>query len=165
MDLKIRNRHSLKSKDIKKIQQELLGNYGTSFFDKHSSVEVGEYENWKIIFINNEPCFIYINDRIIFTIYGLNKYQYKKKFVVVDMGAVKYITNGADVMGPGVVDADEDILENDIVWICDQTHHKPLAVGITQVDGEQLKKGQKGKVITNIHYVGDNLWKLGAKSL
>jgi len=29
--------------------------------------------------------------------------------VVVDPGAVKFIINGADVMGPGIIEADPDI--------------------------------------------------------
>jgi predicted RNA-binding protein (TIGR00451 family) len=80
------------------------------------------------------------------------------------MGAIKFVTNGADVMGPGIVDADKGISENDPVWICDEKHHKPLAVGIATINGEQMINKIKGKAVKVIHYVGDNLWNFSIKN-
>ena len=80
--------------------------------------------------------------------------------VVVDMGAIKFVTNGADVMTPGVVDADPEILEGQQVWICDETHGKPLAVGIALVSGEEMVEQSSGKAVRLLHYVGDKLWTL-----
>ena len=107
---------------------------------------------------------MYHKNKIVFTLHGLNKYKPKKNFVVVDMGAVKFVTNGADVMAPGVVDADSDILEGDQVWICDEIHNKPIAVGIALVNGEQMISQSQGKVINTIHYVGDDVWKYSINS-
>jgi len=165
MSVKIKNRHRLKSKDIRKIQDELRESFGTSFFSEKSSVEIGEYDEWRIILIDDYPCFIFYGDKIVFTLHGLNKYKPKQYFVIVDMGAVKFVTNGADIMAPGIVDADKNISENDLVWICDETHHKPLAVGIAVMSGEQMVSEQNGKAIKTIHYVGDSLWNFVAKSL
>ena len=76
-----------------------------------------------------------------------------------------FVTNGADVMAPGIVDADIDIDENDQVWICDEVHNKPLAIGIANMTGEQMIAEKKGKAITTVHYVGDYLWKAFASML
>jgi len=103
--------------------------------------------------------------KIIFTLNGINIFKPKEKFVVVDMGAIKFITSGADVMAPGIVDADRNIVENDQVWICDEKHHKPLAVGIAIMNGEQMITEEKGKAVKTIHHVGDQIWNFGAKSL
>ena len=144
---------------------ELQSIFSCDFFDNKASVETGEFEGTKMILIDNHPYFMYQNERIFFTLAGLEKYKPKERFVIVDMGAVKFVTNGADVMAPGVVDADKNIIENDQVWICDERNHKPLAVGIALMSGEQMINEKKGKAISMVHYVGDNLWNFVAKSL
>lgn len=163
--MKIKNRHRLKSKDVKKIFNELQEVFTCSFFNEKTIVEKGEVEGLQMVFVDNIPCFIYQNNKIIFTLYGLEKYKPLERFVVVDMGAVKFVTNGADVMAPGIVDADQNICENDQVWICDERNHKPLAVGIALMSGEQMKNETKGKAIILVHHVGDKLWNIVAKSL
>lgn len=158
MTLIIKNRHNLKTKEIKIFQNQLKSFYEKNFIDKKSLVEIGELEDLRLIFVNNEACFMLYKNKIFFTLKGLNKYKPKNKFVIVDMGAVRFITNGADVMGPGIVDADKNISENDPVWICDEKHHKPLAVGIAIMNGEQMINKNKGKAVKILHHVGDNLW-------
>jgi len=165
MATKIKNRHQLKRKEIQSIIDELNRTFAQDFFDEHDSVETGEIEGTKVIFIDDEACFMLHENQIIFTLHGLTKYNPKKQRVVVDMGAIKFVTNGADVMAPGIVDADHDIAEKDQVWICDEKHHKPLAVGIALMDGGQMIAEKKGKAVVVIHYVGDPLWKMTAKSL
>lgn len=165
MPVKIKNRYRLKIKDIKKFQNELKNTFDSVFFNEKSSVETGDIEGIRIIFVDDEPVFMIYKNRIVFTLQGLYKYKPREKFVVIDMGAVKFVTNGADVMAPGIVDADKDINENDQVWICDEKHHKPLAVGIAIMTGEQMMSERQGKAINVIHYVGDRLWNLTAKSL
>lgn len=165
MSVKIKNRYRLKTKDIKKFQNELKNTFDSVFFNEKSSVETGDFEEIKMIFVDGEPCFMIYKNRIVFTLQGLYKYKPREKFVVIDMGAVKFVTNGADVMAPGIVDADKDINENDQIWVCDEKHHKPLAVGIAIMTGEQMMSERQGKAINVIHYVGDRLWNLTAKSL
>jgi PUA-domain protein len=165
MSAKIKNRHRLKSREIKKIQNELQNTFNQDFFDEKSTVETGDLEGTKIILVDDIPCFIIHKNRIVFTLHGLYRYKPRGKFVVVDMGAVRFVTNGADIMAPGVVDADKDISENDQVWICDERHHKPLAVGIAIMNGEEMITERRGKAVKLIHYVGDKLWNLIAKSL
>ena len=163
--MKIKNRHRLKARDIKQFQDELKKTFTSDFFDERSSVETGEFDDQIIILVDGEPCFMFYENKIIFTLHGLNKFKPKQNFVVVDMGAIKFVTNGADVMAPGIVDADINIIENDQVWICDEVHRKPLAVGIANMTGEQMIAEKNGKAIKTIHYVGDDLWNFVAKSL
>ena len=163
--MKIKNRHRLKSKEVRKMFNELQNIFSCSFFNEKTIVETGDDGGTKMILIDNCPYFIYQNERIFFTLSGLEKYKPKEHFVIVDMGAVRFVTNGADVMAPGIVDADKNIIENDQVWICDERNHKPLAVGIALMSGEQMINEKKGKAISMVHYVGDKLWNFVAKSL
>jgi len=165
MDIKLKNRHRLKTKDIKKISDNLRNMFEQEFFNEKNSVETADYIDRKILLIDGKPNFMFHNQKIFFTLLGLNIYKPKYFYVVVDMGAVKFVTSGADVMAPGIVDADKKIKENDMVWICDEKHNKPLATGVAIIDGERMINAKKGKSATIIHHVGDSLWNFVAKSL
>lgn len=84
--------------------------------------------------------------------------------VVVDMGAVPYIANGADVMAPGIVNLNNQLNVSDLAVIIDQKNQVPLAVGRMLLAPEVIMTANKGRAIETLHYVGDQLWKL-AKEL
>ena len=92
---------------------------------------------------------------------GILKYGASRRFVTVDMGAVRFVTNGADVMGPGITDADPAIKTGDLVWVREERHQKPLAVGQALAEGAALKGKPKGKQVKSLHFVGDRLWVWG----
>jgi len=165
MNNKIRNRHRLKNKRIREIQDLVEKNFSDIIFDENSVFEIGDVNDSMIIFIDELPCFKLEDNEYIITLAAVNKYKPKGKYVIVDMGAVKFVTNGADVMAPGIVNADSNISVDDQVWICDEKHHKPLAVGIALKDGPEMIESDKGKAVRIINYVGDWLWNFSAKSL
>jgi len=158
MEFKIKNRHRLKKKEVSEIINKLKNDFNSNFFNVDSVVEIGFYENTQFVFIEYKPYFMFYNDRIVFTLSGLNKYKPNNKHVIVDMGAVKFVAKGADVMSPGIVDADKNIQPDDVVWICDEKNKKPLALGIAIISGEEMIKKEKGKAVDIFHYVGDNFW-------
>ena len=84
--------------------------------------------------------------------------------VVVDMGAVAHIANGADVMAPGIFDLDKQLKVGDLVVIIDQKNLVPLAVGRMLLSPDVILERNRGRAIESLHYVGDQLWKL-AKEL
>jgi PUA domain protein len=84
--------------------------------------------------------------------------------VVVDMGAVPHIANGADVMAPGILNLDEQLLPDDLAVVIDQKNNMPLAVGRMLLAPDVIMESKKGRAIETLHYVGDQLWKL-AKEL
>ena len=160
MSAKIKNRHLLKEKEIKNLIYELSKTFHGHVFDTNASVETGLIEHFSMILVNGSIDFFMKDGGVFFTLVGVNKYALKEQYVVVDMGAIKFVTNGADIMGPGIVDADPNIKENDLVWVCDEKYRKPLAVGVALVSGEAMRSKKTGKAVKNIHYVGDELWNL-----
>jgi PUA-domain protein len=84
--------------------------------------------------------------------------------VIVDMGAVAHVANGADIMRPGIREIRSDFGKGDLLVIADEKFGKPIALGVAEVDSTEMKDMSKGKVIRNVHYVGDALWKSFAKS-
>ena len=165
MSQKIRNRHRLKSKEIRGVVETLEKEFDEVFFDDKATVEIGDVDDTRFIFVDGQAVLMYIEDKLCLTIKGIELFKPKDRFVIVDMGAVKFVTNGADVMAPGIIDADKNIKENDFVWICDERNKKPLAVGFAVLSGEDMINADSGKAVRIIHYVGDTLWDFVAKSL
>jgi len=89
----------------------------------------------------------------------LGKTELVQKFptVTVDMGAIRFVCNGAKVLRPGIV-AFDSFKKGDVVAVKDQTHGKLLAVGLALEDSETAKSMAKGYVVDNLHHVGDKVW-------
>lgn len=77
--------------------------------------------------------------------------------VIVDMGAVKFVVKGADIMRPGIVSC-EEFEKDSFVIIVDENNKKPLSVGKSILSSSDLMEASSGKVIKNLHFVGDDLW-------
>ena len=155
----IRKRKRLRSKEVKAYSEELEKSLGFTAFNDKDAVDLAESSEFDVIFVNGEILAMVFDGKTFLTVRGILKYRPQKKFVTVDMGAVPYVRNGADIMGPGITDADPEIQAGDMVWVRDVKNLVPLAIGISSVSGEELKKGGKGKVIRTVHYAGDKLWK------
>jgi len=160
MAVKIKNRHRLKEREVRELASDLRTRFHGDFFDIHSAVDVGTVEEFTVLLVDDSIDFMILNNKVVFTLQGLMKYQPKTNFIVVDMGAVGFIIKGADVMAPGVTDVDPMIQKDDLVWICDEKHRKPLAVGVALMTGEEMKTKKPGKAAKTLHYVGDQLWML-----
>ena len=158
-DIMIRRRKRLRSKDVKVYSEAIGSALGIDAFGAGDAVDLAESSEYDLIFVNGEILGLIYEEKVFLTVRGVLRYKPQKRFVTVDMGAVPYVTNGADVMAPGIVDADEDIKAGDMVWIRDVKNLVPLAIGVSLVSGSELKKGGKGKVIRTIHFAGDKLWK------
>jgi len=160
-------RTQLRTKEL----NEQLSQYHLEY-SKKDQVELVETENYRIILINKEPSFFYYNfnkentnqqQEILIPTLKLLQHKLILKKITVDMGAIKFVINGADIMRPGITHIEENIQKDEPIVIVDQTHQKPLAIGISQLPSEELKTTTSGKVIKNIHHVGDELWKLELK--
>jgi len=80
--------------------------------------------------------------------------------VTVDMGAVKFMCKGANLMRPGIKKFTE--FEKDkIVCIVEESQHKFLAVGKSLVSSSELETMEKGEIIKNMHYISDRFWETG----
>jgi PUA-domain protein len=111
-----------------------------------------------MILINNQPLLFIHEGRPVPTLKYLLQHQDALKKITVDMGAVKFVTSGADIMRPGITSFEESIEKDEFVVIIDETHKKPLAIGQMILSGEEAKNTESGKIIKNIHYIGDDIW-------
>ena len=158
---KFRQRHRLRRKDIKAIEAEMNGAMGSSFINQDSDIDVAQTSKWTVILDRDQIIGVYFKDRLFPTVRALLRKTPDSNYVTVDMGAVQFVVNGADIMSPGIVDADTRIQPGDIVWIRDEKNGRPIAVGTAIISGEEMRSGEKGKAIKNMHYVGDDIWNIG----
>ena len=80
--MKIKNRHRLKSKEVRKMLGELQSIFSCDFFDNKASVETGDVEGAKMILIDNHPYFMCQKERIFFSGEGSSRiFPAKKDYV------------------------------------------------------------------------------------
>jgi PUA-domain protein len=152
-------RKQLSKSEIKEINLELEDNYGLqNFFSKKDNLIVEDILDYKVLKTNKVLFFEY-EGRWVPILKLILENNFLKK-ITVDTGAVKFVVNGADVMRPGITKVDEEIKENEIIVIVDETHSKPLAIGLTLFDSQGINEQKTGKSLVNLHQVGDKLWGL-----
>lgn len=136
--------------------------YGVpSFFDKKDRVVAYEGDI-RVVLRDSVPVFFYDGEVIVPTIKSLVGGLFGK-VVSVDMGAVKFVAGGADVMRPGIVEFDRSIEKGDIVVVVDQTHKKPLCVARAIMSAKEMDEVKTGKALKSLHHVGDSLWSMDFK--
>ena len=157
-DLRLRKRHRLRQKEILALARHIDDALGTKSFSESDVVDMAEGPVFEVVFVNGKILAFTPGGVPFLTVRGLLKYGASRRFVTVDMGAVKFVYNGADVMGPGIVESDPGINESDLVWVRDVNNRRPLAVGRALMGAQAMEKKDKGKAVSSIHHVGDKLW-------
>ncbi len=161
MALKIRRRARLRRKEASEFLGRLAKAFGMAVPSDDASLDEAEAGPYRLLLRENEAIGLFLDDDVIPTIRGLLAFPAAKRAVTVDMGAVRFIYNGADIMAPGIVEADPGIRAGDVVWIRDEKNGRPLAVGRAIMDGPTMAREEKGKAIETVHHVGDEIWRLG----
>jgi PUA-domain protein len=161
--VRVRNRARMRRKDVEALAARLGSEWGLSSppFSEEAAVDSAEVEGRVVYLMANEVVALEHEGKLAPGVRGLLKWAAGKRFVTVDMGAVRFVINGADVMAPGVTDADAGIQVGDLVYVREERHGKPLAVGQALMTGAELKASTKGKGVKSLHFLGDPLWDLG----
>ncbi len=155
--MQVKSRHHLRSDAISELQASLVESFGSEVTgDSFELVELNG-TTFDIVLVDGEKLIAKLDGEPFLTVQGANAFRPTESVVTVDAGAVSFVSNGADVMRPGIVEVDDDIEPGDLVAIAEETHGKVLAIGrATEPSNEML--GESGKVVESIHYVGDDLY-------
>ncbi|ELY47482.1 RNA-binding protein [Natronorubrum sulfidifaciens] len=155
--MQVKSRHHLRSDAVSDLEDTLAAQLGVS--PDGDTYERVEFENtdWEVILIDGEPQVAHFDEEPFLTVRGANAYEPDQRLVTVDAGAISFVSDGADVMRPGITTATEDISPGDLVIIAEETHGKVLAVGRASVEGTEMV-GDEGKVVESLHHVGDDLY-------
>ena len=153
-------RYSLKPKEAKadlgKVSERLRLDI-EAVVDPKSNVEAAETDFGQFLLINGKPFFFKVDGAVLPTLLFADLLAKLPK-VVVDMGAVPHLCNGADLMAPGIVRVEGEFKKGDLVLVVDEKHGKSLALAEILYDSALFSGVKKGVAAKNIHYVGDKYW-------
>ena len=152
----------LSNKDKRIFKESLSELYGegiASSFEKTISIEEIKTDEGVYLINKGKIWFFDYENQKIPTIHFLRENKVNIPRIVVDTGAIRFITNGADVMAPGIVHFDDNITEGSIVAIQEENANSLLGIGISLINSEDFEKTQQGKVIKTIHHLTDTIWK------
>jgi PUA-domain protein len=160
-ELALKKRHRMKKKMIRSLVEALDATFGVRPDWVEADLDQAKGPEGPAYILDGEIVAIEVSGKPAFSLRGLLKHRPPKKFITVDMGAVSFIYNGADVMAPGVTDADMGIMPGDPVYVRDKKNLQPLAVGEALVPGPDMVTGDSGAVMKTLHRVGDLMWLFG----
>jgi len=155
--MQVKSRHHLRSDAISSLQAALDATFGAAVTgDSFELVELSDTP-FDVILVDGEQLIAELDDEPFPAVQGAIAFPPTESVVTVDAGAVEFVSNGADVMRPGIVEADAGIEPGDLVAIAEETHGKVLAIGRALTDGDDMV-GDSDKVVESIHHVGDDLY-------
>lgn len=162
--MNIKTRHFIQKSQIRELQDDLLHQYDEKFveqiFPKKARIELIQTDAGDTLYaVNNVLKLWKSNEGYIPVLTLLLNKQVDLKKIVVDKGAIRFVTNGADVMRPGITKIDSSIKMGDIVVIVDENHDRALAIGRAMFDAKQMEDKKSGKVVKNLHTIQDDVWK------
>ena len=130
-----------------KLELPKIKNLKVYYIDDDAQIIIGD----GIKILNVDDCYIpFLSEDTILE---------KLANVIVDMGAVKFMCNGANVMRPGIKKYTE-FKKGDIVCISEESQNKFIAVGKAIIDSSELESISKGEIIKNMHYISDRYWEI-----
>lgn len=151
---KVRKRRTLRRQDARRVL-EVASKYlaGQSF----SKVEEAETDDGSTVILLDDEITLFRLDADLYPTLRCKCVDLLPS-VIVDMGAIPFVCKGADVMAPGITEIKTPFEEGTLVVIRDVKHGKALAIGRALRSSRSIMTEKKGKVINNIHYVGDKIW-------
>ena len=155
--MEVKSRHHLRNDEVREVESALETSLGVSLdADAYELVELAD-SKFDVVLVDGRPLVLYVEGEPILTVRGANEFPPTQHVVTVDAGAVSFVSDGADVMRPGITEADPDIEAGDLVAIAEESHGKVLAIGRAKTSGDDMV-GDSGKVVDSIHFVGDELY-------
>lgn len=151
---KLIKRRTMRRKDVRRLKEEA----GALLRDETNSIIQAETEDGVTVYIIEGDIKLARKGELLYPTL-MNESVDGLPSILVDMGAIPYVCNGADVMSPGITKIDGEFGEGGLVVVRDERHRKPLALGVALTSSGEMREMPKGKVVKSVHYVGDKLWK------
>ncbi len=155
--MEVKSRHHLRSDAVSELEDAIRSKLGVELEgDAYEHVEFEE-SDWEVVLVDGKPQVASFDGENFLTVRGANAYEPDDRLVVVDAGAVSFVSDGADVMRPGITEVRGDVNEGDLVVIAEESNGKVLGVWLARVSSEEMI-GDEGKVVDSLHHVGDDLY-------
>lgn len=148
-------RRDVRRREARILTEEIRSRFG--FRLRYGRLEVVE-AGWGRLYVFDGSPLLFEREGSIYPTLAFLEVVNSLPKVTVDMGAVPALCRGADVMAPGVVKVEGDFNPGDLVAVVDERYRKTLALGLALKDSSSVRSSVRGKVVKNIHYVGDKIW-------
>ena len=163
-DKRLRRRTPVRFKQIRDIAAELSARIAIDIDIKSAFLEKANFDNRDLILVDKSALAMQVETddgkKWFPTLRGILAWQPDGRWAAVDHGAIPFLMNGADCMAAGIHRACDCIEEGALIWIRDQAHGKPLAIGWATMDSTKMGDAGKGKAVKMRHHIGDELWEL-----
>ena len=189
---RVKSNSQMKGSDKKKFKARIVAQFMLPECDRNtldclvpakedaSLTKIYTYSGESVIVysVGKDPIFFEIDkQKILFpTVYALWKCPnlLGRKVLSTVSGVIPKITNGADLMLPGVVAdvenrgmkayCDGELKKGDVIYINLMENKAAFAVGTATQSSEDLyMQGMRGKAVNILHTVGDQLWNIGSR--
>jgi len=158
--MSLTHRHFLREKEARAILEEIrkiIPSLDSSPLEE-TKIEVATLTTeTQLLLINDKPAFLKSEKGILPTLTNTSVLN-ATPTVTVDAGAIPHICNGSDLMAPGIVRISGNFSKEAIVAVAEQTYSKKIALVRALIDSGTMATTKRGKVATNLHYVGDKTW-------
>ena len=162
-ELIVKKRRPINKKEARFIKEGILLTHNIELPISAGKFEIGKADNFDVLISKSNVIALIDNNLVHLSVRGLLMNSVERGWVQVDMGAVPYVCNGANTMSAGINDVSPEVVKGQHVWIREENHHKPLAIGISLMDAKEMLTSEKGKAIKSLHYIGDKIWNYGIK--
>ena len=160
-ELIVKKRRPINKKEARSIKEGISSTHNLEMPISAGKFEIGKTDNFDVLISKGNIIALIDNNLVHLAGRGLLMNSVERGWVQVDMGAVPYVCNGANTMSAGINDVSPEVAKGQHVWIREENHHKPLAIGIALMDAEEMLTSEKGKAIKSLHYIGDKIWNYG----
>jgi malignant T-cell-amplified sequence len=149
----------LKDRDSKPLIEELRRLPNQQHLTHKSRVEIETVKDSEIIFVDGIAIAFRKKGELAPTLTNTSALDGMPR-IVVDMGAVPHVVGGADIMAPGIRKVSGEFAEGQFLVVVDEKHGKYLSVGKALLGSGPMASTKKGKVVENVHFVGDLIWEV-----
>jgi len=158
-------RRPLKSSEAKQLLQEIKQEFPRFVVDFQSKQPIDEIEveGGKLYLLDNKP-FVISTDSKLFPSLLNDELLKMLPSIVVDMGAIPHVCNGADIMRPGIREIRGEFEKGAVLLVKDVKFGKSIGICIAETSSESMQAMAKGKAAQNVHYVGDKFWQAPKQS-
>nr|AIF01453.1 universal PUA-domain-containing protein [uncultured marine group II/III euryarchaeote KM3_148_H03]AIF07378.1 universal PUA-domain-containing protein [uncultured marine group II/III euryarchaeote KM3_202_G05] len=157
----LRRRHPVNKREARTLNAALAEAHGLEFSYRPGEVELAQSPTGQALLRDGRVIAFERGDRWHLAVRGLLELAPPGGWVQVDMGAVPFLRNGANVMAAGINDVAEAVTKGDLVWVREENHQRPLAVGEASMDGAEMVASARGMAVKTLHHIGDTVWDFG----
>ncbi|OAG31959.1 hypothetical protein NEDG_00434 [Nematocida displodere] len=156
----VSSKNKLSNSTIKQIKAQFDTDLSI-LLGKEESLEIVKFSNKvQYIFRNGIPIFL-VEEKYVPTLKCVHIAPEIVKKVVVDVGAIKHLINGADVMAPGLLHTTSEypsVTEGELVGIYGYGKDHALATGTVLMTQQQVEELRTGVAIKLGNHLGDSLY-------